>query len=136
MKCRFVSLAVPDANTDEALGGFMKWLGEAESKLDPIVDTTPPQIRAVYAYGPPAEWWWPQTSGELAGTDGALTQLFADLHGAIDLRAWVDDSQGDVGLYRDRAELAADISPYRIWVQVRRVSDGTIVCEEEFTRIV
>ena len=111
------------------VNGQRTWVNplHAGGKLRPYADDAAPVIRAVYAYGPPELWWWPQTSGELAGTDGALTQLFGDLHGAIDLRAWVDDSQGDVGLYRDRAELAADISPYRIWVQVRRVSDGAIV---------
>ena len=111
------------------VNGQRTWVNplHAGGKLRPYADYAAPVIRAVYAYGPPELWWWPQTSGELAGTDGALTQLFGDLHGAIDLRAWVDDSQGDVGLYRDRAELAADISPYRIWVQVRRVSDGAIV---------
>ena len=111
------------------VNGQRTWVNplHAGGKLRPNADHAAPVIRAVYAYGPPAQRWWPQTSGELAGTDGALSQLFSDLHGAVDLRAWIDDSQGDVGLYRDRAELAADITPYRIWVQVRRVSDGAIV---------
>src|SRR4029078_11727947 len=43
------------------------------------------------------------------------------------VRARTSRSQGQRGLYGRRAELAADITPYRIWVQVRRVSDGAIV---------
>lgn len=111
------------------VNGQRAWVNplHAGGKLRPYADHAAPVIRAVSAYGPPDAWWSPHTSSELAGSDGALSQVFDHLHGAVDLRAWIDDSQGDVGLYRDRHELAADISPYRIWVQIRRVADGAIV---------
>jgi hypothetical protein len=111
------------------VNGQRVWVNplHAGGKLRPYADHAAPVIRAISAYGPPGVWWSPRTSDELAGTDGALSQVLGNLHGAVDLRAWIDDSQGDVGIYRDRYELAADISPYRIWVQIRRVEDGAIV---------
>ncbi|HET6172374.1 MAG TPA: hypothetical protein VFD90_07210 [Gaiellales bacterium] len=96
-------------------------------KLQPYVDDVKPVIRAVYAYGPPAEWWAPTGSGQLAAADGASSLALDNLHGAVDLRAWIDDSQGNVGIYRDSRRLGADLSPYRVWVQIRRVEDGAIV---------
>jgi hypothetical protein len=115
------------------VNGQRTWVNplHAGGKLRPSADTVAPEIRALYAYGPPAPWWSPQASGDLAGSDGALTQTFDHLHGAVDLRAWIDDAQGDVGLYRDHPELEADISPYRLWVQIRRVSDGAVVWQRD-----
>lgn len=96
-------------------------------KLEPYADDAKPIVRAVYAYGPPAPWWSPRISSDIAASDGAQSLVFDDLHGPVDLRAWIDDSQGDVGLYRRDHHLAANISPYRIWVQIRRVDSGAIV---------
>ena len=96
-------------------------------KLQPYLDEAKPIVRAVYAYGPPAPWWSPHISSDIAASDGAQSLVFDDLHGAVDLRAWIDDSQGDVGLYRRDHHLATNISPYRIWVQIRRVDSGAIV---------
>jgi hypothetical protein len=103
-------------------------------KLRPYLDEAKPVIRAVYAYGPPAAWWSPQVSDQLMQRDGATTLPFDDLHGAVDLRAWIDDSQGDVGIYRDEHQLAAGISPYRVWVQIRRAADGAVVWQRDVWR--
>ena len=96
-------------------------------KLHPYADDAKPIVRAVYAFGPPTPSWSPHVSRDIAAGDGAQSQTFGDLHGPVDLRAWIDDSQGDVGLYRRDHHLATNISPYRIWVQIRRVDSRAIV---------
>jgi hypothetical protein len=111
------------------VNGQRTWVNplHAGGKLRPYVDTAAPVIRAVYAYGPPAAWWSPPDSRELVARDGALTLALDNLRGAVDLRAWIDDSQGEAAGDGEGRRLAADISPYRIWVQIRRPSDGAIV---------
>ena len=111
------------------MNGQRTWVNplHAGGKLRPYVDTSAPVIRALYAYGPPAASWAPHAGGELAASDGALTLSFGNLRGAVDLRAWIDDSQGGTGRDGASPPLAADISPYRIWVQIRRPADGAIV---------
>jgi hypothetical protein len=111
------------------VNGQRAWVNplHAGGKLQPYVDEVKPVIRAISAFGPPAQSWSPQGSAALAATDGAQSLVLGNLHGAVDLRAWIDDSQGGVGLYRADHQLAADLSPYRIWVRIRRVADGTIV---------
>jgi hypothetical protein len=96
-------------------------------KLQPYADNAKPIVRAVYAYGPPAPRWSPHISSDIAAGDGAQSLTLDDLHGPVDLRAWIDDSQGDVGLYRRHHHLATNISPNRIWVQIRRVDSRAIV---------
>ena len=96
-------------------------------KLRPYADNVEPIVRAIYAYGPPAPWWSPRISSDIAAGDGAQSFTFDDLHGSVELRAWIDDSQGDVGLYRRDHHLATNISPYRIWVQIRRVDSRAII---------
>jgi hypothetical protein len=104
------------------VNGQRAWVNplHAGGKLRPYADTSAPVIRAVYAYGPPAAWWSPRAGGELVASDGAMTLSLDDLRGAVDLRAWIDDSQGDVGRGGESRRLGADISPYRLWVQIRR----------------
>ena len=111
------------------MNGQRAWVNPLHrgGKLQPYVDEAKPVVRAVYAYGPPAPWWSPRISSDVAASDGAQSLVFDDLHGPVDLRAWIDDSQGDVGLYRRDHHLATNISPYRIWVQIRRVDSGAIV---------
>jgi hypothetical protein len=111
------------------VNGQRAWVNplHAGGKLRPYADTSAPVIRAVYAYGPPAAWWSPRAGGELVASDGAMTLSLDDLRGAVDLRAWIDDSQGDVGRGGESRRLGADISPYRLWVQIRRPGDGAIV---------
>ncbi|MDX6631652.1 MAG: hypothetical protein QOH00_3898 [Gaiellales bacterium] len=111
------------------VNGQRAWVNplHAGGKLRPYTDTSAPVIRAIYAYGPPAAGWSPQAGNELVASDGALTLSLDHLHGQVDLRAWIDDSQGDAGRDGESRQLAADISPYRIWVQIRRPEDGAIV---------
>ena len=110
-------------------GGQRVWVNplHAGGKLSPDVDEVKPVIRAIYAYGPPSKSWAPKTSDALVQRDGATSLVFGDLHGAVDLRAWIDDSQGDIGIYKDDPRLAAGISPYRVWVRIRRVSDRAVI---------
>ena len=79
------------------VNGQRTWVNplHAGGKLRPYADTATPVIRAVYAYGPPAAWWSPPDSRELVAGDGALTLALDNLRGAVDLRAWIDDSQGE-----------------------------------------
>jgi hypothetical protein len=115
------------------VNGQRTWVNplHAGGKLQPYADPARPVIRAISAYGPPAARWSPQGSGELGESDGAPSLGLGKLHGPVDLRAWIDDSQGDVGLYRDNHRLAGDLSPYRIWVRIRRVADGAIVWQRD-----
>jgi hypothetical protein len=115
------------------VNGQRTWVNplHAGGKLQPSADLARPVIRAISAYGPPAAWWSPQGSGRLAESDGAQSLALGNLHGAVDVRAWIDDSQGDVGRYRDSRQLAGDLSPYRIWVRIRRVADGAIVWQRD-----
>ena len=99
----------------------------AGGKLRPYLDEEKPVIRAIYAYGPPSAGWSPKASGQIVDADGATSLVLDDLRGAVDLRAWIDDSQGAVGIYKDAHQLAAGISPYRVWVQIRRASDRAVV---------
>ena len=111
------------------VNGQRAWVNplHAGGKLRPYVDTSAPVIRAISAHGPPAPWWSPRAGGELVTGDGAPTLSLDDLHGAVDLRAWIDDSQGAGVRAGESPRLGADISPYRIWVRIRRPEDGAIV---------
>jgi hypothetical protein len=81
------------------VNGQRTWVNplHAGGKLQPYADTAAPVVRAVYAYGPPAAWWSPRDSRELVADDGARTLALDHLRGAVDLRAWIDDSQGGRG---------------------------------------
>jgi hypothetical protein len=118
------------------VNGQRTWVNplHAGGKLQPYADHVKPVIRAIAAYGPPAAAWSPRSSDELPLSDGAQSLVLGNLHGAVDLRAWIDDSQGDVGLYRSNRQLAADLSPYRIWVRIRRDADGAIVWQRDVWR--
>jgi hypothetical protein len=118
------------------VNGQRTWVNplHAGGKLRPYVDTSSPAIRAVYAYGPPAAWWSPRTGGELVAADGAPALSLHDLHGTVDLRAWIDDSQGNEAQIDLDRRLAADISPYRIGVRIRRPEDGAIVWQRDAWR--
>ena len=96
-------------------------------KLDPVVDSTAPQIRAVYAYGPPSRTWHPSESVDLPNPDGATELGLRNLHGAVDLRAWINDAQGFLGVFQKQPTLAATTAPYRVWVQIRQNATHAIV---------
>jgi hypothetical protein len=95
--------------------------------LDPIVDKSPPQIRAVYAYGPPSKSWHPTDAEDLTSPDGATEIGLGDLHGAVDLRAWIDDGQGFLGVFHAEPDLASTIAPYKVQVQIRQLSTHAVV---------
>ena len=108
------------------VNGQRVWVNplHAGGKLRPYADNAEPVIRAHLRLRPAGSVVVAAApAGDRPAGDGATSLAFDDLHGAVDLRAWIDDSQGDVGIYRDAHQLAADISPYRIWVQIRRASD-------------
>jgi hypothetical protein len=111
------------------VNGKKRWVNplHAGGKLDSIVDTTPPQIRAVYAYGPPARSWHPRDAVDLPNPDGAVELGLGALHGAVDLRAWINDTQGFLGVFARQPDLAATIAPYSVWVQIRQDSTKAIV---------
>ena len=111
------------------VNGRRRWVNplHAGGKLAPIVDRAPPQIRAVYAYGPPAAWWRPDDAVDLPNPDGATQLELGDLHGAVDLRAWIDDGQGFLGVFKKQPDLSSTIAPYKVWVQIRQVATHAIV---------
>jgi hypothetical protein len=109
--------------------GKKRWVNPLHpgGKLVPYVDNAAPQIRAVYAYGPPAKSWKPDDALDLTSADGATELGLGDLHGAVDLRAWINDSQGFLGVFRTEPNLASTTAPYKVWVQIRQVSTNAIV---------
>lgn len=111
------------------VNGRRRWVNplHAGGKLAPIVDTAPPQIRAVYAYGPPAASWRPDDAVDLPNPDRATQLELGDLHGAVDLRAWIDDGQGFLGVFKKQPDLASTTAPYKVWVQIRQVATHAIV---------
>jgi hypothetical protein len=109
--------------------GKKRWVNPLHpgGKLDPYVDKAPPVIRAVYAYGPPATTWKPDDTIDVTNPDEAPELGLRNLHGAVDLRAWIDDGQGFLGVFRKQATLASTTAPYRIWVQIRQASSNAVV---------
>ena len=81
----------------------------------------------MYAYGPPAAWWRPDDAVDLPNPDGATQLELGDLHGAVDLRAWIDDGQGFLGVFKKQPDLSSTIAPYKVWVQIRQVATHAIV---------
>jgi hypothetical protein len=111
------------------VNGKRRWVNPLHpgGKLAPVVDTAPPQIRAVYAYGPPSTTWRPNDASDLPNPDGAPELGLRDLHGAVDLRAWIDDGQGFLGVFAKQPDLASTTAPYKVWVQIRQVATHAIV---------
>jgi hypothetical protein len=111
------------------VNGKKRWVNPLHpgGKLDPVVDDSAPKIRAVYAYGPPSKEWHPQDAVDLPNPDGATELGLGNLHGAVDLRAWINDAQGFLGVFRKQSNLAATTAPYRVWVQIRQQSTHAIV---------
>jgi hypothetical protein len=109
--------------------GKKRWVNPLHpgGKLEPYVDSSAPQIRSVYAYGPPAAWWKPKDALDLSNPDGAPTLALSDLHGAVDLRAWIDDPQGFLGVFEKQSDLASTTSPYKVWIQIRQNRTHAIV---------
>jgi hypothetical protein len=111
------------------VNGTKRWINPLHpgGKLDPVVDSTAPQIRAVYAYGPPSKTWDPSESVDLPNPDGATELGLGSLHGAVDLRAWINDAPGLLGVFEHQPTLAATTAPYTIWVQIRQDDTHAIV---------
>jgi hypothetical protein len=111
------------------VAGKKRWINPLHpgGKLVPVVDSTAPQIRAVYAYGPPSRTWHPDDAIDLPSPDGATELGLGNLHGAVDLRAWINDAQGFLGVFENQPDLAATTAPYRVWVQIRQSSTHAIV---------
>ena len=111
------------------VNGKKRWINPLHpgGKLDPVVDSTAPQIRAVYAYGPPSRTWHPSESVDLPNPDGASELGLRNLHGAVDLRAWINDAQGFLGVFAKQPDLAATTAPYKVWVQIRQSATHAIV---------
>jgi hypothetical protein len=111
------------------VNGKKRWVNPLHpgGKLDPVVDDSAPKIRAVYAYGPPSKEWHPQDAVDLPNPDGATELGLGNLHGAVDLRAWINDAQGFLGVFQKQSNLAATTAPYRVWVQIRQQSTHAIV---------
>jgi hypothetical protein len=111
------------------VAGVKRWVNplHAGGKLAPVVDSAAPQIRAVYAYGPPSKSWRPLDAVDLPNPDGATVLELGNLHGAVDLRAWINDGQGFLGVFQHQPTLATTNAPYRVWVQIRQVATHAIV---------
>jgi hypothetical protein len=111
------------------VAGHKRWVNplHAGGKLVPVVDSAAPQIRAVYAYGPPSKTWRPLGTVDLPNPDGATELGLGNLHGAVDLRAWINDAQGFLGVLEKQPDLAVTTAPYRVWVQIRQSKTHAIV---------
>ena len=111
------------------VNGKKRWINPLHpgGKLVPVVDDSAPQIRAVYAYGPPSRTWHPDESVDLPNPDGASQLGLLNLHGAVDLRAWINDAQGFLGVFERQPDLAATTAPYSVWVQIRQQATHAIV---------
>ena len=66
----------------------------------------------------------PQDAVDLPNPDGATELGLGNLHGAVDLRAWINDAQGFLGVFQKQPDLAATTAPYRVWVQIRQSVDA------------
>jgi hypothetical protein len=109
--------------------GKKRWINPLHKggKLDPYVDTAAPEIRAIYAYGPPPASWKPHDAEDLPNPDGAPVLGLSNLHGAVDLRAWINDSQGFLGVFQKQPRLASTTAPYKVQVEITQVATHAIV---------
>jgi hypothetical protein len=105
----------------------------AGMKLEPYVDTAAPTIHAIRFFTPAfAGWqitnntrWAPQAGQRLAPTN---------LHGFVDVRAWIDDPQSFRGFFAELPELYVDLNPYRVSIRLTRLATGRVVLDQEVFR--
>ena len=97
-------------------------------KLDPYVDTAPPDIHEVRFYTVANPEWErrPTTSVALLPQAGQRMRRPA-LSGRVDVRVRVNDPQSFIGWFADHPELAAPHHPFRLAVSVVDVARDRIV---------
>ena len=114
------------------VAGVDEWVNplHPDGKLAPYVDTAPPAIEDVALYAPADPAW--QLDGTALWSPDAGTRVDpAHVSGPVDLRATIPDRQSFAGWLAERPELAADLHPYRVRVQLIRLADGLLVLDRD-----
>jgi hypothetical protein len=82
----------------------------------PFADTSPPTIHGVRLYTPASEAGRSRTTRAGRRTPGRRLSA-ANLHGFVDVRAWIMDPQSFRGFFDQLPDLYADLNVYRVRVQ-------------------
>jgi hypothetical protein len=99
-------------------------------KLAPYSDTLPPLIHAIRFYTP-AFAGWQITNNTRWAPDAGRRLPPTNLHGFIDVRAWIGDPQSFRGFFDQLPELYADLQPDRVAIRLTRLSDQKVVLEQD-----
>ena len=102
-------------------------------KLAPYVDTLPPKIHAI-RFSTPAFAGWQITNNTRWSADAGRRLSPGNLHGFVDLRAWISDPQSFHGFFDDLPELYVDLNPYRVTIRLTRLSDHKVVLDQDVFR--
>jgi hypothetical protein len=102
-------------------------------KLAPYVDMLAPTIHAV-RFHTPAFAGWQITNNTRWAADAGRRLSPGNLHGFVDVRAWISDPQSFHGFFDQLPELYVDLDPYRVAIRLTRLPGGTGVLDEDVFR--
>ena len=94
-------------------------------RIAPYVDTAAPLVNALVFVNPPAQPWLPTKT--LAQQDAATRLPPGRLHGLVELRANIGDSQSFLGFLADNRAWPTVFTPYRVSVTIRARRSGKTV---------
>jgi hypothetical protein len=103
-------------------------------KLQPYLDTAPPEIREIRFYTPATPRWGrrPANVAKLPQAGRRLDKR--RLAGRVDVRVLVDDPQSFIGWFVELPWLAAPHHPFRLAVTVTQVATGRVVHDRDVFR--
>lgn len=105
----------------------------AGMKLTPYVDTLRPKIHAI-RFSTPAFAGWQITNNTRWAANAGRRLAPTNLHGFVDVRAWIGDPQSFHGFFDELPELYVDLNPYRVAMRLTRLSDRKVVLEQDVFR--
>jgi hypothetical protein len=105
----------------------------AGMKLAPFTDTSPPTIHAIRFYTPAFGAWHITHNTRWAANAGRQLSP-ANLHGFVDVRAWINDPQSFRGFFDQLPELYADLNAYRVAIRIARLPNRKVVLEQDVFR--
>ena len=102
-------------------------------KLAPYTDTAPPVVHAI-RFSTPAFAGWQITNNTRWAPDAGRRLKATNLHGFVDVRAWIEDPQSFHGFFDQHPELYTDLNAYRVAIRLTRLADRKVVLEQDVFR--